>query len=142
MKYKRAIGIGVFVYLVTMLIGMGVGALLGIQPAPGEPIPKEMWMASAVLAIVLSIGAAHWYFRSKSLVPSFRAGLAFGGVLIVVGFVLDVLFFLLSSFEGHDPFALMFMYYRQPAFWITLVLILFGSGSMGVWLEKKKNAVQ
>lgn len=139
MNYKRAIGIGILVYLVTMVVGIIVCSILGIQPDITKPIPMEMWITSAVLAVGLSIGGARWYFMGKNTKPSLKAGVQFGAMMIVVGFVLDLLFFLSLSFEGHDPVAVMMMYYSQPPFWVTLVLILAGCGAKGWWLEKRKK---
>jgi len=139
MNYKRAIGIGVLVYFATMIVGIAVCSMLGIKPDITQPIPMTMWIVSAVLAVVLSVAGAYWYFLGKNLKPSLQAGLRFGAVMIAVGFVLDFIFFLTLSFEGHDPFAVMAGYYRQPMFWSTLILILFGSGWMGQWMEKHKK---
>lgn len=139
MNRKRAIGIGILVYLGGVLLGMGVWALLGITPDPSmaQPIPVQMWIAMAVISVVLSVLAALWYFRGKNLRPSLRAGLGFGLAVVLTGVVLDLLFFWSLSFSGYSPMAAIRHYYGQPAFWVTLALILVGSGLAGKWLEGK-----
>jgi drug/metabolite transporter (DMT)-like permease len=140
MNYKRAIGIGVLIYLASMIIGGIVCSMLGIEADMTKPIPTEMWITSAVLAVVLSIAGAYWYFKDKKLTPNARTGAQFGAAVIVVGFLLDVIFFLSLSFQGFDPLTAMSMYYRQLPFWGTLILILLGSGLVGWKLEKSKRS--
>jgi hypothetical protein len=139
MNYKRAIGISILVYLVSMVIGMIACTLLGISPSEAYIIPPEMWTVTAVVSAILAIGGALWYFRGKNLKPSARAGFHFGLCLIIVGFLLDFLFFLSLSFQHYDPFAAMAGYYSEPAFWLTIALILIGSTLVGTRLEKSKK---
>lgn len=120
---------------------MIVCSVLGLKPDITQPIPMQMWITSAFLAVILSIAGAYWYFQGKNSQPNLETGFRFGLALIVVGFILDFLFFLSLSFEGHDPIAVMMNYYREPAFWLTLVLILLGSSFVGMCLERKKNMI-
>ena len=141
MNYKRAIGIGILVYLVTMILGMIVCSILGITPDPSmmEPIPPAMWLTSAVLAIFLSIAGAFWYFRGKGLQANTKQGARFGLALVLTGFVLDLLFFLSLSFQNYSPVAAIKNYYGQPPFWLTLILILIGATGVGHYLASKKK---
>lgn len=139
MNYKRAIGISVLVYLGSMVVGMIACAILGIQPDLSAPIPMEMWLTGAGSSVLLSIGGAYWYFLGKGLKPDAQAGLSFGAAVIVTGFVLDALFFASLSFDGHDPVTVMTMYYSHPMFWVTIALILAGTGGTGWWLQSKKK---
>lgn len=138
MHFKRAIGISVLIYIVSMVLGMIVCSFLGITPDITQPIPMKMWLITAIISVGLSVGGAFWYFQNKAIKPSLQTGLQFGGSVVIVGFVLDLLFFLSLSTQGYEPLAVMSTYYRQPPFWITLALILVGSTVVGKYTEKQK----
>lgn len=140
MNLKRAIGISIVIYVASMLFGMVACSILGIQPDMTKPIPLEMWVISSVSSVVFAALGAVWYFRGKNLKPSLREGFRFGVSVIVVGFILDFLFFLSLMFENYDPFAAMGMYYQQLPFWITIALVVVVSGLVGMWLEKQKKS--
>ncbi len=137
MNYKRAAGIGILIYFVTLLIGGIASAALGIKMEDMSAIPMEMWMISACIAVALSLGGAYWYFMGKGLKPSLQAGFQFGVTMVLIGFILDILMFLPLATQGKNPLSELGVYYSQPAFWLTLALILAGSSAMGMWLEKK-----
>jgi lysylphosphatidylglycerol synthetase-like protein (DUF2156 family) len=118
---------------------MIVCKILGIVASMMQGIPMEMWIASAVSAVALSIAGAYWYFLGKTTQASFRQGLFVGLTFVLTGFVLDLAFFLSLSAEGYDPLKAMAMYYSRWPFWLTLVLILMGSAGMGSWLEMRKR---
>jgi hypothetical protein len=140
MNYKRAIGISALGYLVNMLLGMAVCALLGIKPNENFIIPPEMWAITGALNVAISLAATYWYFQGKNLKPNLRAGLFFGLAFVAVSFVFDLLFFLSLSFEHYDPLVVMKKYYSEPAFWLALALMLAAASLMGARLEKTKKA--
>ena len=138
MNYKRAVGIGALIYFVTMVIGIIVCSALGLAPDVNQPIPNEMWIASALCGAILSIAGAYWYFQGKSLRPNLRAGVKFGAAVIMIGFLLDLLFFATLAWSDSNPLTAITSYYGQLPFWGTLVLILAGSGFTGWWLDRKR----
>jgi hypothetical protein len=123
-----------------MILGMIVCSIMGIQLDQATMVlPMEMWLITAFISVLASIGATYWYFKGKNLKANAKHGLYFGTSIVIAGFLLDLLFFWSLSFQGFDPIMVLKGYYSQPMFWLTLALILAGSSGTGYWLESKKK---
>lgn len=139
----RAILVSVLVYVISFVFGALGGAALGISMEDPTVIPPEMWYIGAFTAVIAVAGGSWFYFSSRKIQPSPLGGLAFAITSILVGFVLDAVMMGLVAIGNNQPgelLSMLFAYYIQPMFWLTLLLIVvvcvvvghqMGRGSLG-----------
>ena len=144
MNIKRAFGIGLVNYLVSVVISLAIGTSLGFDFENSADFPPEMLLLGAIAVIIVTPILTYWYFspqkvkgkKIKRIKPSMNNGLQLGIVFVIVGFVLDGVIIGASVASGTapvDPFA----FYSNLAFWLTLLLVVVMAGISGSVLASK-----
>ena len=118
MNYKRAIWISLLVYLASMLLGIILAVIVGIDVV--EPT-LSLWLWGMAITVLLTFVFTLWYFKKTK--GTVQEGLQLGGVMIGIGVVLDVLF--TASVGQFDS---LIKYYLDPLFFATLILLLITAG--------------
>jgi hypothetical protein len=137
MNIKRAIGIGVVMYLVSMAVGLAVAGLLKVMATDVRQAPALLWGIGIFLGVVLAASRARWYFRSATTLARAGNGFFYGLVTVLLGFALDLTTVVASSrsltnFIGD--------YYGQPQFWLTVLSVLATTTSTGLFLQRRRQA--
>ena len=137
MKLKRAIWIGVVTYILSFIIGLIPMILMGTDTAEISELPPSFFIIGIITSIVLAGLFTLVYFKDKGIKPSAKEGFYFGLVLIIVGFVLDVLIFSVSSLAADSEIDI-FAYYSSQMFWTALVLLVAATTIIGAIKGRKK----
>src|SRR5690606_15975612 len=82
-----------------------------------------------ILTIALGVIFALWYFRDKKVTDNAREGLYLGLVLVVLGFILDVIVFAVQGQINN-----LLAYYTAPGFLVGLILFLITTTLVG-WIK-------
>jgi magnesium-transporting ATPase (P-type) len=138
MIYKRAIGMSVLAYISSLIVGIIVAVVSGIDLETSQEISPIMWYAGAISSILFAIIFSVWYFKSPKIHSNMKAGLRFGGVMIITGFVLDFIT-IVPLYVKEKTLEPMFSYYQSPWFWITIILVVFTAGLTGKFLKKSSE---
>ena len=137
MNIKRALWVSVLTYAASFIIGLIVMTLMGIDPTNLAKIPNNVLYISILLTIIIVALFTLFYFKGKNIKPSAKEGFYFGLVLIILGTILDVIIFSLSSLATGTQQSLI-EYYSNPLFWITLILLLATTTIVGA-VKRRKN---
>lgn len=144
MNLKRAAWIGVVTYIISFIIGIIVMYFLGFDPSQASEIPNSLLYVNIILTIIIAALFTWFYFSGKSsekkakIKPSMKEGLLFGVVLIVVGFIIDLIIFGISSIAT-DVEQNIIKYYSNPLFWVAIVLLLVTTTLVGFVMSKKRK---
>lgn len=105
--------------LLSTIIG---GKILGVDLEVVYPadIPITMWLFCIISVLAIMSLATIWYIKSLKLKPTLKNGFYFGALIVPFGFVGDIIL-LVPHTNGVD---ILISYYEQPAYWITLGLIV------------------
>lgn len=136
MNIKRAIGIALLTYIATFIVGILAAIVIGIDLTVETTPPPEMIYVAAFAAVVIAGIFSVWYFKGKSVEVNAKQGLFFGGVMIIIGFIMDIVTFIpyVASGGSYDD---ILKYYSDPVFWVTLILVLVTPAAVGHILQKK-----
>lgn len=135
MKLKRAICIGVANYALSFLIGIIGLMAMGVNPEQMPELSTSYYVIGIIISVILAGISTLFYFKGK-VKSNAKEGFYFGLVLIAVGFILDMIIFiimLLAKKAGMDIFA----YYAHPMFWLAIVLLLATTTIIGA-IKKRK----
>jgi hypothetical protein len=137
MNIKRAIGIGLVIYLVNFAIGLAVAGVFKATGADTRNAPALLWGVGIFLGVVLAAFGARWYFRSATMLARAGNGFFYGLVTVLLGFTLDLTTVAassrsLTSFIGD--------YYGQPQFWLTVLSVLATTTITGLFLQRRQRA--
>ena len=99
--------------------------------------PLWLCAVSVAIAVIFCGLVAYFYFRGKHVKKGEKAGLHFGVILVLTGFVLDVFIWGVAypggtSMEGLQQ---LMKYYAMPYFRITFVLIILVSTLTGKYMK-------
>ncbi|MBM3232714.1 hypothetical protein FJZ18_00925 [Candidatus Pacearchaeota archaeon] len=137
MKFYRALGISLLTYFFSMVLGIIVMTVMGISIASGgNDIPKEALIINIILTLILSGISTNIYLNGKGIKPGVREGFLFGIVLVVLGTIIDIIFFSLSSIATGTQQSII-EYYSNPLFWTALILFLATCIITGFLREKR-----
>lgn len=122
MKIGRAIGIGIVLFVVSLIINAISSKIIGVDLNKDYPasFPLSLWLASIISVVILSILGSLWYFKSPKIVPDAKNGFLQGLVIIILGFILDGVAIVPRS-NGRK---IMTGYYKEPLYWTALIVIL------------------
>ena len=138
MILKRAIWIAAVNYALSFIIGLIPMALIGADPSQMSDLPVGFFVIGIAISVILAICFTSVYFKDKHTKPSAKEGFYFGLVLMIVGFILDFIIFLilsLTSSSGTDVFS----YYSSPMFWLAALLVLATATLVGSIKGKKRK---
>ncbi|MEK6909380.1 MAG: hypothetical protein AABX23_04995 [Nanoarchaeota archaeon] len=118
MNLKRGILISLALYFATLVVGILLTILTKINIASPQNIPTAYWIITIVTTVILTCLASLWYFNKikRNIKEGFKLGITF----IIVGFILDLLFF----FTQENAINIMKEYYSTPSFYIVLILVI------------------
>ncbi len=136
MNLKRAIWVGVVMYILSFIIGIIPFLITGADPTQMSDPPTSFFVIGIIISIILSIIFSLVYFKGKKIHPSAKEGFYFGLTIIVVGFVLDAIIFFLSSLAVESEMDIL-SYYSNPLFWVALVLVIATTTIIGAMKGKK-----
>ncbi len=135
MDYKRAIGLGVLAYLVSLLLGVVIAVIFGVDLSSAEIMSTTMWIISIFVQIIVALVFAYWYFAAKAIKHyGWKEGLHLGAIFVIISIVVDFLFILPWIFTSGLPTDIL-VYYSHPLFWVSVVLFLVCTGLVGSWFE-------
>ncbi|MBI2449082.1 hypothetical protein HYV49_02175 [Candidatus Pacearchaeota archaeon] len=137
MNLKRAIWVAVLTYAISFIIGLIVMMIMGVDPTNLTEIPNNVLYISIILTIIIAVFFTLLYFKGKRIKPNAKEGFYFGLILIIVGTILDIIIFSLSSLATGTQQSLI-EYYSNPFFWIALILLLATTTIVGVLRGRKK----
>ena len=137
MNIKRAIWVGIAVYLVSFFIGLIVMTLAGINPADTSEIPNSILYVNIFITIIIAALFTILYLKDKKIEANAKEGLFFGLVLIVIGFVFDIVIFAIASATTANKQSLI-DYYSNPVFWAALILFLATTTITAANIKRKK----
>lgn len=138
MNLKRAVGIGVVTYIVSLVIGMIVMLIMGFDPSQTSVVPSNMLYAIILVSVIVAGVFTLWYFgfKKKVIKPSLKEGALFGVILVIVGFILDLIIFGVTSLLTNSQINLI-DYYSNPVFWVALALFVIVPAVVG-WIKGRK----
>ena len=128
MNIKRALWVGFLTYIVLAIIGTLVIFLLAflsiIEPTQTE-IPNSVFLINTLInmliTVVLAVLFTLFYFKDRRITSNLKEGFLFGLVSVLLGFILNIIFFSFSSvFTGNQQDIV--TYYSDPLLWIESVL--------------------
>ena len=137
MNLKRAVWVSVVAYLVSLIIGMGVMFLLGINPAETSEIPQDAFLINIIVTIIFAVLFTLLYFKDRKINANAKEGALFGVVLVIIGFILDVIVFSASSALTGTQQSIA-DYYANPLFWLAVFLLLITTTLVGTFKRKKR----
>lgn len=117
MNFKRGILISIALYIATMIVGiiLTISANLNLS---GQSIPTVYWIITIATTVLLTCLASIWYFSKAKRSPT--EGLKLGVTFILVGFVLDLIFFLTQN----NAVEIMKQYYSSISFYLVLAIVI------------------
>ncbi|MDP3990544.1 MAG: hypothetical protein Q8Q01_05060 [archaeon] len=137
MNLKRVTWMSVVLYLVTFAIGLIVGAFFNYDPTVTMQIPMNVLILTLLLTLVATAWVTKWYFTKKpAMKPSLKEGALFGVAFMIVGTILDLLLIIPFVLTSIATWSDVLVYYVNPLFWITLVLLIGTSSLTGLALQK------
>ncbi|MEK6844064.1 MAG: hypothetical protein AABX83_01415 [Nanoarchaeota archaeon] len=136
MNIKRAIWVGVVTYILSFIVGMVSAILIGFDINQAE-MPTSFYVIGIIISIVLAGLFTLVYFRDKKIKASAKEGFYFGLVLIIIGFIMDIIIFSIGAAAGSEMDIL--AYYSNSMFWIALVLFVATTTIVGAIKRKKSK---
>ena len=131
MDRKRALWISALLYFATFFVGIVVAVIIGTDLSGETPITTMHWILSMVLSVILAALFSLWYFRKEGIKVSVKEGLHLGLSFLVVGIVFDMLILIPYLASGVGDGASLVGYYKDPLFWVSVVLIVLTPGVVG-----------
>ena len=128
MNFKRGIFIGLALYLITFIVGIVLTVIVQIIFDSLQNMPTTYWIITIVVTVILTSLASLWYFNKakRNIIEGLKLGITF----IIIGFVLDLLFFI-PLFLKSSGTQIILQYYSTPSFYITLALVIATTAFIG-----------
>lgn len=138
MNYRRAITAAIMCYGITLVIGVFAVFVLkfGFEDTASGQISQSTWVFSMVTSILATTLCALWYFRKEANKASLNTGIHLGLVILAISFALDFVSFL-PRFTDPATQNLLKMFYANPFFWLTAVLVVVTTTLVAKYKEKK-----
>lgn len=118
MDLKRGVLIALALYAVTLAIGIIITLVARNSLASPQEIPTTYWLITIITTVILTSLAALWYFTKAK--RNAKEGLNLGITFVIVGFILDIIFFLTQS----NGTQIIKEYYSSLSFYIVLILVV------------------
>ncbi len=134
MNYKRAIILGILIYIATFIIGAGL-FFLGFDN-PSDLLTNIIGLA--VLIILTAIGSLY-YFKDKKAKKTAKEGFFLGIIFLAVGFVLDFLTIIPLIFRGINLLQVLSSIYVSYYFVIGAVFVICLPVVIAEYLRDKKR---
>lgn len=135
MNFKRAIWIALLTYILSLALGLIVTTAMGVSLAPGTELSSAFIIVNIVITIIISAIFSILYF--KKVKPNAKEGFYLGITVIIVGAILDLLFFFsYSAFTGVR--LSIGEYFGNALFWASIVLFLITTTLVGYIKGKRR----
>jgi amino acid transporter len=129
MNIKRGTLIGLALYATTFIAGIILTIFAKVNLESSQNIPTTYWIITIVLTTLLTCIASIWYFNKSGVKRNMKEGFKLGINFIIVGFVLDSLFFIpVLISNGIPP---LIQYYTTSSFYITRLLVIVSATFVG-----------
>ncbi|PIR38320.1 MAG: hypothetical protein COV34_01800 [Candidatus Zambryskibacteria bacterium CG10_big_fil_rev_8_21_14_0_10_42_12] len=125
MKIKRAFLASMYTYLASLAVAIIGAFIFNAGTADPNEIHPVLWIVGVLGPIVFAWIFSTWYFRGSHVAQGRGQGLLLGILMIITGFVLDVITVLPTAGGFDNAITLLVSYYTQWAFWVTAVLVIF-----------------
>lgn len=125
MNIKRGILISLALYASTMVVGIIMTIVANLSMQSPQNIPTAYWIITIITTVLLTCLASIWYFAKAKRNP--KEGLKLGFTFILVGFVLDLIFF----FTQDNASQIMKDYYTSISFYLVLALVVVSAFFIG-----------
>ena len=135
MNLKRALGIGLVLYIVTFLIGVILTIIARTIQLQSQ---IAYWIITIVVTVLPTSLASLWYFKGKNAQRNSKEGLKLGVMFVIIGLILDLMFFIPILFKSGGA-AVIIGYYKEPSFYFTMLLVIVTSIFIGSRNEKEKR---
>ncbi|MBS3083478.1 hypothetical protein J4423_01600 [Candidatus Pacearchaeota archaeon] len=134
MNLKRGILIGLALYLITFIVGIVLTVIAQINFESLQNMPTTYWIITIIVTVILTSLTSLWYFSKaeRNIIEGLKLGITFA----IIGFVLDLLFFI-PLFLKSSGTQIILQYYSTPSFYITLALVIATTSFIG----SRNNAV-
>ncbi|MBI2451863.1 hypothetical protein HYV50_02160 [Candidatus Pacearchaeota archaeon] len=123
MNLKRAVWVGIVTYILSLIIGIVVISLLGFDFTQSAEIPNSIFLINIIITIIVVALFTLFYLKDKKINQNAKEGFFFGLVLIILGFIFDVIIFSISAAATNTQKNII-EYYSNPLFWLALILFL------------------
>lgn len=136
---KRALIFAILAYIATFIAAIVFTVAFGIDPAQlATSPPLNYCVAIIISSTIISIVAAYLYFTYKNppIKATLKEGFKFGILLIVLGFILDMVF-ILPMVINSGGLQQMISSYSKLYVYFVFVGALVGTSGVGYWLQKK-----
>lgn len=118
MDFKRGILSALGLYFVTLIVGIIITIFAQASLDSVQTMSTTYWVITIISTVVLTSIASLLYFRKAK--RNAKEGLKLGILYIIVGFILDLIFFITQS----NGFELILEYYVNPSFYIVILLVV------------------
>jgi hypothetical protein len=133
-NFKRALGIGLALYVSTFIVGIISGMISGFDPSTSlSDMPDSFWYIGMIAAVILTALFTKWYFKSPSIVPSAKNGFWFGLTAIILSSLMDMILFSIGGASNE-----LGGYFGDYRFWIIVGLVLVTAKLVGHMKKIKK----
>ena len=136
MNFKRALWIALLVYGISFIVGSLILVFSGLDLTQVSDVPDIFLYVNILVTVILAVLFTMFYFKDKKVKRNAKEGFYFGLVLILVGFILDIVIFSLGSLASESSLDLL-DYYSNPIFWLSLVLIIVTATVVGAIKGRK-----
>ena len=118
MDFKRGILSALGLYFVTLIVGIIITIFAQTSLDSIQTMSTTYWVITIISTVVLTSIASLLYFRKAK--RNAKEGLKLGILYIIIGFILDLIFFITQS----NGLELILEYYVNPSFYIVLLLVV------------------
>ncbi len=123
MNKKRAILAAITLYIVTFIVGLILTIFAKTNFVSPQQSPTTYWLITIIITVLLTSIASIWYFNKPQVKRDIKEGFKLGATFIIIGFIIDMLIFLLSLVAG-EGIQIIKEQYTSYSFYIIIILIL------------------
>jgi hypothetical protein len=134
MNLHKVIILNAILYIATFVVAAIILTLIGKPLQVSTPPNTDQIFVAMVTGIVLTVLGAWWYFQKAA--ASFKNGLLFGVIAVLVGFAMDAVLSIGIWISGKNPMSFLETSYTFFFFGIMLLLTVVLTGVVG-WRKKK-----
>lgn len=129
MNLKRGVVVGLALYFITFIVGVLLTIFSKVSLESPQNIPTTYWIITIIVTVLLTSIASIIYFHKSGTKRSVKEGFKLGITFAIVGFILDMLFFIPAIVSSGT--SLIIQYYSNPSFYITLLLVIASATFIG-----------
>ncbi len=136
MLWKRALLVGILVYLATTIVGLIAIMIHSYFVASPTPLPFSIQILSSLTALLTISAGAWWYFRSPAT-RSFEMGALLGIIQLGIEVFADIVILTIKMKSFVAALHILSSFYFGKLFLCTILLIILIPGFIGKLLQKR-----